>query len=259
MGHIRSDDVVASALEASANGVPDRENAERHGVAIKTIRRWRRDYVRRGRARGQRHLAARCPRCDGGALDAPAYCELFGWYLGDGHITRQRREVFGLHIFNDTRYVDLNAGIADLMQAVKPGCRPHTRLVPGCVITTASWKHWPCLFPQHGPGRKHERTLGMTDWQWRIVEQHPAALLRGLFHSDGCRVDTWATRMVAGKKQRYEYGRWQFTNESAEIMSWCGKALDLLEVPWRQTNRRTLSVSRRAGVARLDELIGPKS
>lgn len=259
MGHIRSDDVVASALEASANGVPDRENAERHGVAIKTIRRWRREYVRKGRARGQSHLGARCPRCDGGDLDAPAYSELFGWYLGDGHISRQRRDVFGLHIFNDARYVDLNAGIADLMRAVKPGCRPHTRSVPGCVITTVSWKHWPCLFPQHGPGRKHERVLGMTDWQWRIVEQHPAAFLRGLFHSDGCRVDNWASRMVAGEKKRYEYGRWQFTNESVEIMAWCSKALDLVGVPWRQTTPRKLSVSRREGVAMLDELIGRKT
>jgi hypothetical protein len=52
---------------------------------------------------------------------------------------------------------------------------------------------------------------------------------------------------------------WQNTFESADIMRWCGEALDLLEVPWRQTNRRTLSVSTRAGVERLDELIGPKS
>ena len=41
-------------------------------------------------------------------------------------------------------------------------------------------------------------------------------------------------------------------------MQWCGEALDLVDVPWRQTNRRTLSVSRREAVARLDALIGPK-
>ena len=23
-------------------------------------------------------------------------------------------------------------------------------------------KHWPCLFPQHGPGRKHERKIELT-------------------------------------------------------------------------------------------------
>jgi hypothetical protein len=98
----------------------------------------------------------------------------------------------------------------------------------------------------------------MTDWQWRIVEQHPAAFLRGLFHSDGCRVDNWATRMVAGEKKRYEYGRWQLSNCSEEILGWCGDALDLLGVPWRRSSFKHVSVSTRAGVALLDELIGPK-
>jgi hypothetical protein len=99
----------------------------------------------------------------------------------------------------------------------------------------------------------------MADWQREIVDEFPADFLRGLFHSDGCRVNNWATRMVAGQKKRYDYPRWQFVNESADIMRWCGAALDLLEIPWRQTNRRTLSVSTRAAVERLDELIGLKS
>jgi len=35
-------------------------------------------------------------------------------------------------------------------------------------------------------------------------------------------------------------------------------ALDLVGVPWRQSSWKTISVSTRTGVARLDELIGPK-
>jgi hypothetical protein len=93
MGHVRSDETVADALRASDAGMSDRENAALHGVAIKTIRRWRREYQRRGKARGQAHTQARCPRCAGGPLDPAAYAELLGWYLGDGHITRQRRGV----------------------------------------------------------------------------------------------------------------------------------------------------------------------
>ena len=127
------------------------------------------------------------------------------------------------------------------------------------IVVQSNWKHWPCLFPQHGPGRKHERELGMTEWQWAIVRDHPAAFLRGLFHSDGSRVNNWATKIVAGEKKRYDYPRWQFVNASEEILGWCGDALDLIDVPWRRSGRRTISVSTRAGVARLDELIGPKS
>jgi len=40
---------------------------------------------------------------------------------------------------------------------------------------------------------------------------------------------------------------------------WCSDALDLVGVAWRRSGQRTISVSTRAGVARLDGLIGPKS
>lgn len=258
MGHIRSDETIASALAASDAGLRDADNAALHGVALKTIRRWRREYQRRGRPRGQAHTRAPCPRCDGADLVTPAYAELFGWYLGDGHISRSRRGVFGLHVFNDLRYTTCNDHIADLMRLVKPASRPHTREVPGCLITTVGWKHWPCLFPQHGPGRKHERVLGMQDWQWAIVEEHPGDFLRGLFHSDGCRLTNWTVQAVAGEPKRYEYPRWQFTNHSEEIRQWCGEALDLAGIAWRPMNRWTLSVARREAVAALDDLIGPK-
>ena len=61
----------------------------------------------------------------------------------------------------------------------------------GCLNTTVGWKHWPCLFPQHGPGRKHERSIVLEPWQRAIVDAHPGPLLRGLFHSDGFRVTNW--------------------------------------------------------------------
>lgn len=223
-----------------------------------TIRRWRRLYQRRGLTRGQSHLSARCPRCHGADLDAAGYAELLGWYLGDGHISRGHRDVYALHIFNDLKYPVLNEHILDLMRQVKPHGRPHTRRLPGCLVITVSWKHWPCLFPQHGPGRKHLRTLVLEDWQREIVEGEPAAFLRGLFHSDGCRVNNWAQRKVAGEMKRYEYPRWQFVNHSPEIRQWCCESLDVVGVPWRLSNWNTVSVSTRAGVARLDGLIGLK-
>jgi hypothetical protein len=256
--HIRPQSTVDSALRASDAGMRDQDNADLHDVAVKTIRRWRRLYQRRGLPRGQQHLHAQCPRCDDGSLDEAAYAELLGWYLGDGHISLGRRGVYNLHIYNDVVYATANARIQELMRLVKPDSRPHTRSVPGCVVITVSWKHWPCLFPQHGAGRKHERRLVMADWQRDIVEAHPAAFLRGLFHSDGARVRNWATRLVAGERKRYDYPRWQFVNMSPEILAWCCEALDAAGVEWRQSNHKTISVSRRRSVARLDSLIGLK-
>ena len=86
-------------------------------------------------------------------------------------------------------YPDLNDRIALLMTLVKPGGRPHVRLKPGCVVTTVSWKHWPCLFPSTVPASKHHREIALTDWQHddrRRVDRRPSCA--GLFHSDGCRV-----------------------------------------------------------------------
>ncbi|MDO9497411.1 MAG: transcriptional regulator [Nocardioides sp.] len=247
-----------SALRASDAGGPDAVNAARHGVAVKTIRRWRRDYQRRGQSRGQAHCAVPCPLCDEASLDRAAYAELLGWYLGDGHISRGRRGVYNLHVFNDARYPYDNTHVLGLMASVKPGGRPHVRHKTGCVVLTVSWKHWPCLFPQHGPGTKHARPIVLDDWQRAIVEAHPAEFLRGLFHSDGSRVANRVQRPVAGVMKSYVYPRWQFTNYSADIRELCCWALDLADVPWRQSNVHDISVSTRAGVARLDGLIGLK-
>jgi hypothetical protein len=257
--HIRPLATVQSALAASDAGMPDAENAARHGVAVKTIRRWRRLYQRRGLPRGQQHMAPPCPRCDGAPLDESAYAELLGWYLGDGHISLGRRGVYALHIYNDERYVVLNQGIKQLMRRVKPGSRPHTRRMPGCINTTASWKHWPCLFPQHGSGRKHERPIRLERWQQRIVHHHAAELLRGLFHSDGCRSNNWTTRNVAGERKRYDYPRWEFVNSSDDIIDICTTALDRIAVRWTRPKVNSISVARGPDVRLLDELIGPKA
>src|SRR3954451_5786576 len=110
--HVRSQATVDLGLLLSDAGLLDRDNAAVCGVAIKTIRRWRRLYQRRGltRATGATYL---CPRCDDRELDKGAYAQLLGWYLGDGHIARARN-TWLLSICNDERYPGLNAEISQL-------------------------------------------------------------------------------------------------------------------------------------------------
>lgn len=149
MPHFRAQSTVDSALAASDAGVPDAENARRHGVTVQTIRRWRRAYQRQGVTRGQTpclrraHSAPGCP-----SRRSPMRSYWAG--LGDGYIILARRGVYSLSIFNDAKYAVVNAHIQDLLRAVKPGCRPHTRRRPGCLVTTVGWKHWPCLSPSTG-------------------------------------------------------------------------------------------------------------
>lgn len=244
-------------MRMSDQGVGDRENAEIHGVAIKTIRRWRRLYQRRGLPRGTGFQGTPCPRCDGAELDEAAYALLLGWYLGDGHIAKARRGVFCLQIANDQKYPELNQEIAATIRLVKPTASPCLRTGQGMIRIEARWKHWPCLFPQHGPGLKHLRKIELADWQLEIVAKYPQQLLRGLFHSDGCRFVNWASR--PGVDKRYFYVRYMFSNESDDIRKILTDALDLLGIAWRQPRRNVIAVSRKEGVGALDTFVGPKS
>jgi len=112
-----------------------------------------------------------------------------------------------------------------------------------------------CLFPQHAPGRKHERRIVLTDWQQKLTARRADLLLRGLIHSDGCRF----TNTVRHAEKTYEYPRYNFSNRSDDIRGIFCAACDLLEIEWRVMNRWNISVARRASVARLDEFVGPKA
>lgn len=259
MPHVRSQQTVDTALLLSDLGILDRQTAAICGVAIKTVRRWRRLYQRRGLPRGQAHTSAPCPQCDGAPLDERAYSLLLGWYLGDGHIVAYKRGVCLLAIFNDARYVNLNGQLLQTLAAVKPGGKPFTRKQPGLIATGCYWKHWPCLFPQHGPGMKHTRKIALEPWQIAIVERHPGQFLRGLFHSDGCRVENWTVKVVAGQPKRYTYPRCFFKQTSTDIMGLCQWAHGLLGIGYTMPAPNSLSVARKADVAALDGHVGPKS
>jgi hypothetical protein len=81
---------------------------------------------------------------------------------------------------------------------------------------------------------------------------------RGLFHSDGYRGINRVRAQLADGDHWYEYPRYLFTNESADILRLCGEALDRLGVAWRFSRPNAISVARREAVARLDEFVGPK-
>ena len=92
----------------------------------------------------------------------------------------------------------------------------------------------------------------LTAWQQDLIDQDPRPLIRGLIHSDGCR--------VINKSMGHEYLRYMFSNESADIRKIFMDACDQLGIPWRQSrNERTISIARREGIEILDSFIGPKS
>lgn len=190
------------------------------------------------------------------AVAAPeAYSHLLGLYLGDGHVARLPR-TFMLRIFFDARYPGLIGEAVRSVRAVAPSQRVAVfRQRPTrCVVLRCYWGRWPDWFPQHGPGRKHERAIELADWQRRITQDHPREFIRGLIHSDGARFEN----SVRHGERRYRYPRYWFTNHSADIRGLLCEHLDLLGIPWRPVGTWSVSIARREAVAALDEFVGPK-
>jgi hypothetical protein len=119
-----------------------------------------------------------------------------------------------------------------------------------CIVIGMSWNHWPCLMPQHGPGRKHLRPIVLRHWQEGIVAREGEAFVRGLLHTDGCRV-------VANDRGVASI-RYHFSNRSEDIKGLFCHALDSLGIPWTRPCHRQIAIYRKSAVWRLDEFVGPK-
>ena len=196
---------VDRVLSLIAAGWNDSEIARATGIGRTTVRWWRAGRLPAISVEGRGHPGG-CPICDATAVDAAACAYLLGLYLGDGHIMQQERS-FRLRISQDARYPHLIGLAAGAIVRVR-GSTARVRLIhrDGRVDVQSHWRHWPCVFPQHGPGRKHERPISLAPWQQPIVDAYPRQLLRGLVHSDGCRC---SNRVWRG---RYTYPRYFFTN-----------------------------------------------
>ncbi|MEB3032831.1 LAGLIDADG family homing endonuclease [[Mycobacterium] nativiensis] len=140
----------------------------------------------------------------------------------------------------------------EAINTVMPGQRASVLLrVNNCVEVSLYSKHWPCLFPQHGPGKKHHRPIRLEPWQQALVDQAPEAFIRGLIESDGCR--------AVANDRGVRSVRYHFSNRSDDIRGLYCAALDRLEIPWTQNSRYEIAVYRKAATARLDEFVGPKT
>ncbi|MFH8793177.1 transcriptional regulator [Streptomyces sp. NPDC017941] len=209
--------------------------------------------------------ASGCPRCDGTPSkpeNQASYAYLLGLYLGDGCLSYLHRGVYFLRIACADAWPGLIDACAEAMQVLRPDNKVFRIQRQGCQNVTCYSKHWPCFFPQHGPGKKHTRTIALEAWQQEIVDDHPWEFLRGLIHSDGCRVINWTTRLVGGERKRYEYPRYFFTNTSTDIIRLCTDTLDRLGVEWKTLHQSraavTVSIARKASVALMDAHVGKK-
>ncbi|MFF4354183.1 helix-turn-helix domain-containing protein [Streptomyces sp. NPDC001530] len=255
-------EVRQRALTLLRGGARNADVARTFNVPLGTVGYWKHmDRAKRGECPGKHD--PKCPRCDGRELDESAYSYLLGLYLGDGHISH----------YSEHRVPNLMITCADSWSGLMDDCEHAMRAVfpdnsvcrvcrTGCRNVKVYSKHLHCLFPQHGPGKKHERRIALERWQQEIVGTHPWEFIRGLIHSDGCRITNWTTRQVGGERKRYEYPRYFFTNVSDDIRQLYTDTLDKLGIAWthctRNGNPYNISVARKASVALMDAHVGPK-
>ena len=231
-----------------AAGMNDCAIARQTGIPRPTVRDWRRrpppSLQRPGASQpcGVLH--------DFAALPVAAYAYLLGMYLGDGCISRHPR-AFHLRITCDTKYPAIIVRCREAIDMLFP--RQRAGLVlrsDGCADVSHFSKHWPCLFPQHGPGKKHTRRIALEPWQQALVDQEPQEFVCGLIHSDGCR--------VVANDRGVRSIRYHFSNRSEDIIGLFTAALDSLGIHWTRSTKYIVSIYRKADTARLDTFIGPK-
>jgi hypothetical protein len=234
------------------HGLGARRIAAQTGLPVATVRDW---------------LAGRVPHCvkdigsgartcnscghvahDFAGLPA-AYVYLLGIYLGDGSISVHARGIFRLRITLDARYPEIVDECAGAVALLMPQNAVERLSRDTWIVVSAYSRSWPCLFPQHGLGKKHDRRIQLVVWQQRLVLAHPYLLLRGLIQSDGCR--------SVNTGRNWAHPRYSFVNCSDDIRRIFCEACDLVGVRYTCSTNRVY-VSRRADVALLDQFIGPK-
>lgn len=143
-------------LKCIAVGMTDASIEMQTGVPRGTVSNWRRRPV--VSKRSSREVPCGTVH-DPSSLPTSAYCYLLGLYLGDGCISRMKR-VWRLRIVLDAKYPDI---IDECRQAINSVMRGQEaavlRRADHSVEVSMYSKHWPCLFPQHGPGKKHHRQI----------------------------------------------------------------------------------------------------
>jgi hypothetical protein len=95
-----------------------------------------------------------------------------------------------------------------------------------------------------------ERPIYLAPWQERLVRGNREELIRGLIHSDDCRVVA-NDRGVASV-------RYHFDNLSEDIKRIYCTSLEALGIHWTRPSYKDIAVYRKADTAKLDEFIGPK-
>jgi hypothetical protein len=184
-------------------------------------------------------------------LSAADYAELLGLYLGDGHISPMPCSE-RLRLSLDAKYPTIIAEAEALLRRAFPDCRVGRVIADGgsTVVLWVYHGHLSCLFPQHGPGKKHERAIELEPWQLELLGAAPWAFVRGCIRSDGC--------VFVNRTGRYSYLSFEFRNWSSDILRIFASTCAAVGLRPRQYRDR-VRLCRLTDVAQLMAHVGVKS
>ena len=179
------------------------------------------------------------------------YAYTLGLYLGDGCISPLAR-TYSLRVSLDAGYPAIVAEARRTLEHLLPENRVSHHLAgprrTSSVLCVYS-RHLPCLFPQHGPGKKHGRPIRLEDWQSVAIRRAPWSLIRGLMQSDGSR--------FVNRTGKYAYPSFEFTQTSDDIRGIFTDACDLVGLEYCFSGR-SVRFYKRPSVALLEEQVGSK-
>jgi hypothetical protein len=245
---MRTADEIDVVLRLCGAGLSENAVSEITGVPRSTVHDWR---------RGRLPAPSRLRPCAHNDLPEEQYAYLLGIYLGDGCLSPHPRGVWKLRVSCDAQYGEIIDATRHAMSCVRgSGVAAVYQRPDQCVEVAMYWKHWPCVFPQHGPGPKWTRNIELADWQLAIVERERQAFLCGLIDSDGCRIVATYREKTGVTRQ---YGRYIFSNRSEQIHKLFTDSLDALGIHWTRANFKDTAVARQRDVRELDRFIGFKA
>lgn len=249
--HKHAEDDVEAVKSLLGKGLSDYEIGKRTGIPRATVQRWR---TRGAPSPVDVPLTWRppCPQ---------SYGYLLGVYLGDGYLANGAAPSPVLEISLDPAYPGIvNECTTAIQRVVATRVKASQRTTPKgeAIRLVATSRFWPLAFPQHGPGKKHERAIVLTSWQQDVVDRFPQPFLRGLIHSDGSRVINRFRADLASGPHEYAYPRYFFTNLSADIQGLFCASCERLGIRWTQSSHKNISVANRRSVEILDAFVGSK-
>lgn len=252
---MRSIEEIQQALYLLDQGLSIKQVSQELDIPYFTVRDWKKDpsILQRFQSRNanQQYNFAQLPK--------ETYAYLLGLYLGDGCITADKKGVYRLRIFLDAIYPNIISQCEQAMLTIFPDNKVGFFKKDGCYDVHMSSKKWVQLFPQHGPGKKHDRPIILADWQEEILNAYSQKFLPGLHHSDGSYGIANLKNVRGDKTYEYSYPRYWFTNCSADILNLYVRYANLNSVYPRRATWKSIEVSKLDEVAILDTFLGPKT